>query len=409
MAKVLISSLGVGQREKGYLTANYEINNILYKEKKFIATVLCEQLKIDKLFLIGTKNSIWEVVFSEFGGDSDTELKIYESKENNHLESYLPKIEKQIDERLNEHGSKCFIIEYGINEAELWSNFNKFLEISEFIDENDEVYLDITHSFRSLSLMSFVMSEFVSNVKEYPLNIKGVFYGMMEFSKENEGTTPIIDLNIFFELLKWSKAIKNLKNYGNGYELINLFDNTEQCKEIKDSYKNFAYALSLSDINKIQSSVKNLNIKIKVLEDSNNQIFKFVLQELKEFFKIFNAKSLSELQFELTSWYIKNKNYAMAYITLVEASVSLICETNKQDPTEKNIRKDVKNALLKTFEYKDPKKKEIAQTFNIINKIRNNIAHKIKKEEELKMNCQDSINKIEKYVKILKGIKNFNF
>ena len=56
MAKILISSIGTGNKNKGYSVANYEIDKKVYEGEKFIAKALCEHLKIDKLFLVGTQS-----------------------------------------------------------------------------------------------------------------------------------------------------------------------------------------------------------------------------------------------------------------------------------------------------------------------------------------------------------------
>ena len=207
MARILISSIGTGDEENNsYKLANYEIGGKIYREEKFIAKALCEHLKIDKLFLVGTQGSMWRAVFEDFGGDHETSLKILKAKENNNLAEFIPSIEEIIDKKLGTKGSKCFIIEYGVNEEELWGNFGKFYEIfREHIEPaTDEIHLDITHSFRSLSLMGFVMSEFTSNSLSKELDIRGVYYGMLECaSKDKEipfekKIAPIVNLAMFF-------------------------------------------------------------------------------------------------------------------------------------------------------------------------------------------------------------------
>ena len=93
----------------------------------------------------------------------------------------ISRVNTQIDNYLQSKGSQCFIIQYGIDEQELWDNFGYFLEIIDHMQDGDEVYLDITHSFRSLSLMSFVMSEFAKIHKNF--KISGVYYGIFEYQK----------------------------------------------------------------------------------------------------------------------------------------------------------------------------------------------------------------------------------
>ncbi len=89
--------------------------------------------------------------------------------------------------------------------------FFKFLSIGDFIESNDDVYLDITHSFRSLALMSFVMIEFLRLIREKEININGIYYGMFEYRNENNGIAPIVNLKIFYDLMQWIIAINELK------------------------------------------------------------------------------------------------------------------------------------------------------------------------------------------------------
>ncbi len=227
MSKILISSLGTGDKKRGYSKAKYQIDDKIYENEEFIASALCEHLHVDKIFIVGTKQSIWDSLYRRFRGDEENELKMYEAKEKGDIEEFLPIIKKQIDKYLGSKGSKCFVINYGINEKQLWENFEIYLNIAKNFAQKDEIYLDITHSFRSLSLLSFVMSEFISNINERELDIKGVFYGMLEYARENEGITPIVDLSMFFELLSWSKAIRQLKVYGNPHGLMGLIDKSK--------------------------------------------------------------------------------------------------------------------------------------------------------------------------------------
>lgn len=419
MAKILISSLGTGSRDQDtscYKTTDYEIEGKIYKNKTLIADVLCNHIGIDKLFLVGTKDSVWDSVYEEFGGDKETAVQIDSDKRSKNDTGFLQLVKKQIQNKLGTNGSECYIIEYGLNEDELWLNFDKYLQIMNKISKEDEVYLDITHSFRSLSLMSFVMSEFYANTRDYNLNIKGVYYGMFEASKRKEDGTkspaPIVDLRMFFELLEWSKAIKNLKYYGNGYGLIALIDKSNQPENIKSSYRDFSYALSMSDIGAIQKSVKSLNKEIFDFSDPKAHILRIIANDLKEFIDIFRIDKISDLQIELASWYAENKNFAMAYMTLAEAVPSLICEQNGKDPADRDTRDNAKYTLK---EYKKSRNynsehKKAAKTYFKINNIRVNIAHKlVEGDQRSNFDPKNSLDSIQGYVEEVKAMKNIHF
>lgn len=383
MAKVLITSIGVGHNQgKDYSSASYEIDNKIYENEKFIATALHKHIKFDKIFMVGTNNSIWEVVYGDLAkGDEGFSIEILGARENGTLKYFIPFIEKQLDETLGTKGSKCYIIKYGVNENELLENFNYFLDIARNLNNDDEVYIDITHSFRSLSLMSFVMSETISNSIKIPMNIKGVFYGMFEYNRENNKITPIVDLKLFFEFLEWSKAIRDFKQYGNSKDLLRLI-NLDKNDEFSKTFASFSDSLSMSNMKSIKNSVNQLKAKIPELRDTKNQIYKPIFDELNEFVKRLDVESFSLFQYNLAKWYQENHNYTLSYIVLIEAVITAIYE-NLNEPNIDNGQKAKQTILEWTNKNGySPEKTKIRRSFINANKIRINIAHATDKSEQ---------------------------
>ena len=392
MAKILISSIGTGNKNKGYSIANYEIDKKVYEGEKFIAKALCEHLKIDKLFLVGTQKSIWEAVFEEFGGDEQIAISIYAAKENNNLVKFIPQIEAVIDKRLGTNGSKCFIIEYGKDENELWGNFDKFLQISTHLEPSDEIHLDITHSFRSLSLMSFIMSEFISNASGREINIQGVYYGMLEYSGENNGITPIVNLAMFFKLLRWSKAIKELKTYGNAKEILTLLKQDEGKKA--NIFENFTNALSMSDIVSLKNATSDLKTEISFFKESKNKIYNLISDDLEKFIKMLDVNYLSLLQYRMAKWYHENQNHALSYVMLSEAVISAVAEESGLNAKDQDERQKAKNILKN-------RKDDISKTYYTVASIRNYVAHALDKENR---HIKKAVNKLPLYIEKLRPL-----
>ncbi len=338
----------------------------------------------------------------------DDAFKIMESKDNKTLnEEDLMVISNAIDSSLNHEGSRCFVIDYGIKEEELWGNFEKFLTILDLIQEGDEVYLDITHSFRSLSMMSFIMSEFGQTQKRF--EIGGVFYGMFEYASQNNGITPVIDLKMFFDLLKWAKALKNLKDYGNAKDLALLIHSVADEKEVVNSFDDFNYALTISDIGAIQGSIKRLKGKLSFFEEHSSPIVRIVSSELKKFIQKFSTESVAKLQLDLARWYADNNNYPMAYMLLVEGVVSTICEKENCDLESKEARSEAKNTIYELGDYKLASSKEMikfSEVFSKVTKVRNSIAHKNSSKEKGRPSAKDSVNNFDLYYTVLtQGLK----
>ena len=180
MARVLISLLGTGRIADGdklnnrYQTTNYLLEGEVYKNLSFSSLAIINHYNIQKIYFIGTKDSMWDNLADVFKGSEEEILKLIEKID----ESRLEILNKIIDNYLGFNGSKCILVKKGESEEELWEIFNKLLEIVEDLEEDDEVYFDITHLFRSHSVMSFIIAEFMKAFKN--VKIDGVFYAMLK-------------------------------------------------------------------------------------------------------------------------------------------------------------------------------------------------------------------------------------
>lgn len=60
----LISFLGGGKQGGSYRTTDYKFSDgTLYKDKRYFGMVLTEEVKPDRLILLGTSGSMWDVFF----------------------------------------------------------------------------------------------------------------------------------------------------------------------------------------------------------------------------------------------------------------------------------------------------------------------------------------------------------
>lgn len=396
MAKVLVSLLGTGRKASGnehkneYEGTEYLFEGKCYENETFIANPLIDHYGMDKVFFIGTQQSMWDNIAEKFA-DEDEHFAILDKKEAGRIdEKGLGTLNLAIDKKLNGHGSKCFIVDDGENEDQLWRNFEKFLEIMDNLNDGDELYLDITHLFRSISIMSFVMSDFIKNYKD--IHLSGVFYGML---KRGEPSL-IINITLFFDLLAWAKAIKVLKDTGNGNALSTLINRNIDDKALQNSFSDFSHALSISDLSAMQMSIQNLKGKMALFEQYDNKIINIIGKDLRAFIDELDARTLSKFQFNLANWYAKNNNYAMAYITLAEGAISALCEKYDLDNSIEG-RKEAKKIIREYGNWKKSSddKQAIAKAYQKANSIRNNIAHKL--DSNNKSSKSSPVNSIENF------------
>jgi len=378
MAKILISSLGTGRKAEGsYSKAQYELNEKIY-ETTFIADALNKHLDFDKIFLVGTKKSIWDEAYMAFGGEDENYLeKLYEKKESGGIdELFLEKFKNTTSS-----GLEPIIVKYGLNNEELWDNFSEFLNIAKNIEDEDELYLDITHSFRSLALMSFVMAQFAHTISNKNFKIKGVFYGMFEYQGENNGITPIVDIKILLEIQEWIKAIDAIKNYSDFNPLVKLFDENKIEEDVKKTFINLNNTISLVNIASIRQFINTASKKIRTIENSENKIIKLLAPEILSLVNRLNKEKISDFQYELALWFYDNNNYALSYMALGEAIITKTCELKlpNDDFGDKDIREKAKKRIDHPY---DKYYWQGGDNKDTISEIRNNIAHQINNRKD---------------------------
>jgi len=408
MAKILISPLGVGGRfksadgsdtsEREYKNADYKISDKIYPGSRFVASVLCEHFQLDGIIFIGTVKSMWEEVYRFFCEKNHVDID----------ENYWFNLAQQID-KLNYNSSldsldlskvrdvlgdpsQCILTKYGLDEIELWENFDKIIHVIKSLRNGDELYLDITHSFRSLSLFQFLAITFINDLlSEKEIKISGVYYGMLDVSTEL-GYTPIVDLKSLFDITSWIKGAYSLKNYGNG-ELIAELLKLQGEEDLSNRIYQVSQAVNINYVNAIKQCSSELNSSLsKIIQ---NKPFNHIKNILHDFVAKFTrgSKSEADFQLELAGWYFDNHRYATGYITLAEAIITYACEIKGKDIRAIQYRQDMKKLLHKP----ESRHYKLAEIYKKVDKIRNSVAHALLEADRRTERYQDAITNAKEY------------
>ena len=383
MVKVLISPLGAGD----YRTAHYKFTNSSVYETPFIAAALANHLKVDKVILIGTDGSMWHVAYDYF---KDNKPGTTPNFNRGSLSSELVELGNAIDDYLLKEinpcatgGSCCKLIKYGRNEDELWANFDIFMEIiNDEVQDGGEIYLDITHSFRSIPLFMYIMMEFIQTLGTKDIELAGLYYGMFEGSSKEKYNgkeiviTPVVDLKPLFEISKWIRGVYDFTNYGNGY-LISKLLSDEDSKVSHSIGKVSTYV----DANYLGDLREEIN-KLKTLMEDNNigetKFLKYFKPHIDEFLNRFNNVN-SDYQFQLAmaKWHFDNKKYSAGYLCLTDSILWGLCEIYGINTSYKNrelMKSIIRDDRIKLYE-KYSQLNELRNIHVELTNIRNKIAH----------------------------------
>ena len=313
----------------------------------------------------------------------------------------------------------AIVTKYGMNELEIFENFNLIIKLQDELKDGDEVYLDITHSFRSNAFWMFLVMNYLTDVEDKNIKVKAITYGMLEAQKD--GVAPVVDLNAFYKILQWIKGANNFKNYGNSYLIEENIENGKLSKKLK----NFSDALNMNYIASLRQSINSL----KKLEDDIDNLegpAKLIIPKvIKDFMDRFASEDKDYLfQAKLAKWHFEQKRYAMAYININEAIIGFIMDTlefpllssdKKRD--ENKLAKDWLNMVIRRHDdnkvypnFKTDKDNmelyEYIKIFEHSRRVRNEIAHSIGGKDS----AVNDIDSLKKYCdKIVDLLKNRDF
>lgn len=247
MAKKIISVLGIGN----YKDVKYEFldlkGNKQIVETRFVQEAIHKLVGKDAILYVGltegkrgSRNKNWESGYKEIKDwDTCEEKEIYEIG----LKDTL--VDKKIDYRE-------ISLENGENQGEIWENFDRIFQV---LEEKDEVYIDITHSFRSIPVIIMSIINYAKFIKN--ITIGGIYYGAFE-AKNQENIAPIFDLSIFNSITDWTIGAEKFISSGDSSDLIPMIDKnideykkqikradqeSEALNEIKKSLDNFSKGL----------------------------------------------------------------------------------------------------------------------------------------------------------------------
>lgn len=386
--KVLISFVGTGallennNSRRKYRSAVYRIGSTDYTTS-FVADALSTHYQIDDIILIGTVKSMWEAVYEAFCTkhqiDVDEEYYCelgHHCEQANHTSPLeLPEIGK-LESALGKK-SHVVLINYGLTEGELEHNMSAILGLEKYLNNGDELFVDITHSFRSLPMLLMNTLIYLQNVSRKQIKISHILYGMLDVSREL-GYAPVVDLKKIHDVNEWIAGAYSFMEFGNAYKISELLEPIN--KSASQILRDFSDSKNISNMYDLQQQVQRLK-SIGTLPDIAQMTIAPVIGDFIS--RLGNFKRNSEFQYKLAVWYKEMHNYSAAYLALTEAIVTYVCEECKLEDSNKAER-DLAKAKL--ADKGSTRFYDLKIIYRYVNDVRKVIAHSVCSNHSNKMN-----------------------
>jgi len=222
-----ISFLGTGQDDEGYSELDYKIDgregNITTEFVQRAEIEFIGKDQFEKIYILCTDES------KDFFHDLNDELRDDLNIPVNIIESVnIGKIDK-------------------IQSA--WALFEK---VSSLIHDGDTLVFDLTHGFRSLSIILSTALNYILKSKEN-LHLKHVFYGEKEQASQSKGR--IIDMKDFYTVHEWADGVSRLTESADATKIAGL-----AAGESNDTFQNLKDERFVNVLNVLTETLKNIDV-----------------------------------------------------------------------------------------------------------------------------------------------------
>ena len=307
--KTLITFLGKPPKGQNYKATKYDFGNNNIRETAFFGLELKNVINPDRMVVLGTTSSMWDVLVEhEFKDDKQLEEKrlslidAVEHKSVNHhlLDVFAPVLSEKL-------ACECLLrlIPFGKTNKE---QIDILKMLSDDVNKNDEVYIDITHGFRHLPFLVLLSALYIKEVKK--AEIKKIYYGALEMTEDN--ITPVINLDGLLQVSDWVRALAIFDNSGDYGVFVDLFaeagvENTQiECAAFYER-----------TFNPVKASEKLTTIPVDKLK--NNPISSLFADTLEKRISWFKKQDRWEKEKELAWLYFDKKDYVRATAYAFEA------------------------------------------------------------------------------------------
>jgi len=204
-----------------YVRENYKSDNVRYMQQATLSYLNAESwISSDKAFILVTEGDDGSFV-KNWKDNGQTKYGTDEIIEQSGLESSLKdmKLPFIVDP---------ITIKDGNSEQEIWSIFETVFNL---LQEYDKLYIDITHGFRYLPMLSIVLANYGKFLKN--ITVESITYGNYEGRNKENDEAQIIDITAFSELQDWTSAANEFVNNGSTLMLGRLVKNEKLDEQLR--------------------------------------------------------------------------------------------------------------------------------------------------------------------------------
>ncbi len=354
----LISFLGKGRYEKdGYRTARYRFDGAFMREVPFFGMALDDYLKPDRLILVGTSGSMWDVCFEREGHQNDESLlELIEAVESDAVDtSLLQSHAGHLAERLG-HPVDCLLIDYARDPA---GQARLLGQLAASLTEGEHIAMDVTHSFRHLPMLALIAARFLTRVRN--VLIEDIYYGAYDMKDPASDEVPVLRLKGMLKMLDWVDALSSYDKDGD----YSVFSGLLADDGMPEGRARILESAAFQErVNHLEGARQKLSASLEAIATHQGPLGSLFRPELEARVAWVRKPERSQRELALADAYLARRDYLRTAIFLLEGLIT----------REVDRRKGIAN----NYEERDEARKALGQNdkrFKQLEWLRNALAH----------------------------------
>lgn len=365
----LISLLGKSQVESqhGYRSARYRFPDGTEHQTAYFGLALAEHLQADKLVLVGTPSSMWDLLIENVVGDAaQEELRvdlIDAVRTGTVTESTLQPLVPAIAARLGRE-IRPIVIPFSVQFADQQALLER---LADALARNERVALDVTHGFRHLAMLGLTATRYLS--RERAVEVQGLYYGALDMMQD--GIAPVVELSGLAHVQQWAEALAAYEASGDFSRFATLL--------VRDGFDTgFAGALErgweLLGVSNVNDAATTLRPVYQALGEPMAGASELFRERLRRALRWVTADKLAEKQRILALHALNRGDFLRAALLGLESFLSREVAASCGDPLDYRAKEDAESRFrleLQEGEHADWER----GAYWLLRDVRNAIAH----------------------------------
>ncbi|WP_126443806.1 TIGR02221 family CRISPR-associated protein [Sulfuricystis multivorans] len=330
----LISFLGKSQLDSktGYRTARYRMPDGSEHETAYFGLALADHLGAERVIVLGTASSMWDMLVENVAGDDAAEelrLELFDAvRAGTVTQGLLDALSPAMTASLG-RPVQGLLIPSCVTFAEQEEVLTR---LADHLGRQEQVALDLTHGFRHLAMLGFAAARYLAHERE--VKVAGLYYGALDMTQG--GITPVVTLDGLAHLQEWAEAFEAYEASGDFSRFAPLLIRDDFPQQAAEALTRAWHFLVLTNV---KDAAKSLSSALKALEAPLAGASWLFRARLQKALRWCHAKTLSEKFRLLALQSLERGDVLRASIFGLESFLAREVEAEGANPLDFNARK----------------------------------------------------------------------